>query len=227
MRTTTVQLSTLVPDPENPRAHDQRNLDAIMASLRDHGQVEPLLVQKSSRMIIAGNGRAEAMRSLGWTEVHVVLLDVDDVQARKLSIQLNRSGELASWDEAVLARHLQELGGLADYDVGAMGFDDSELEQLMAAYGDASDALVMPPPPASGEAGQPAGPAPALPGTDDGKAPAPMPNSGVRMVQLFLNEQTIDPFQLAVRKLAKAWGCDNITDTVEQAVLRAAAAIGD
>jgi len=221
MRTTTVQLSTLVPDPENPRAHDQRNLDAIAASLRDHGQVEPLLVQKSSRMIIAGNGRAEAMRSLGWDKAHVVLLDVDDLQARKLSIQLNRSGELATWDEAVLTKHLQELGGLADYDVGELGFDTAELEQLAAAYGDGATELLMPPPPGEGD-----GEGTAQDGDgDDGTAPAHMPTSGVRMVQLFLNEQTIDPFQLAVRKLAKAWGCDNITDTVEQAVLRAAAAL--
>ena len=224
MRTQMIDLKLLVADPENPRAHDQRNIEAIAASLREHGQVEPLLVQRSSKMIIAGNGRAEAMRSLGWGEAHVVLLDVDDVQARKLSIQLNRSGELATWDEAVLTKHLQELGALADFDVGAMGFDDDELEQLVAAYGDASEELAMEPPPA-GDDGAPGEPAQ---GDElaDGTAPAPMPNSGVRMVQLFLNDETIDPFQLAVRKLAKAWGCDNITDTVEQAVLRAADAIG-
>jgi ParB-like chromosome segregation protein Spo0J len=211
MRTTTVQLSTLVPDPENPRAHDQRNLDAIAASLRDHGQVEPLLVQKSSRMIIAGNGRAEAMRSLGWTEAHVVLLDVDDVQARKLSIQLNRSGELATWDEAVLTKHLQELDGLADYDVGSMGFSEDELQMLAAAYGDA----VAP------EQGEPAVADPV-----NGAAPAPeqaaMPNSSVRMVQLYLDNATVGPFQKAVRKLAAAWDKDNQTDTVLHAVLTAA-----
>lgn len=211
MRTTTAQLSTLVPDPENPRAHDQRNLQAIAASLSEHGQVEPLLVQRSSRMIIAGNGRAEAMRSLGWTEAHVVLLDVDDVQARKLSIQLNRSGELASWDEAVLAQHLETLGGLADYDVGTMGFSDEELELLAAAYG--GDPLPDPDP----------DPQPADPNPDPAPT-TPLPASDSREVHLYLRPDQLEPWQQAVRKLAQVHGTDNTTDTVLAVVLSAAGA---
>jgi ParB-like chromosome segregation protein Spo0J len=215
MNTTIAQLSTLVPDPENPRAHDKRNLEAIAASLREHGQVEPLLVQASSRMIIAGNGRAEAMRSLGWDTAHVVLLDVNDVQARKLSIQLNRSGELASWDEAVLTKHLQALDGLDDYTVEGMGFSEDELQMLAAAYGDAT----LPEPEPEPE------PADGAQGTAPDPAHADMPNSSVRMVQLYLDNTTAPLFQQAVRKLAAAWNKDNQTDTVLHAVLRAAEAL--
>jgi ParB-like chromosome segregation protein Spo0J len=227
MRTTTVQLSTLVPDPENPRAHDKRNLDAIAASLRDHGQVEPLLVQKSSRMIIAGNGRAEAMRSLGWAEAHVVLLNVDDVQARKLSIQLNRTGELAGWDEAVLAQHLSDLSELEGaFDVSDLGFSGAEMDALLAAY-------ITDVEPQAASAAQPTddgAPAAAATGPWDGNsvglppgaAPVPMPASTVKVVQLFLSDATMGPFQMAVRKLAEQYGTDNITDTVQRAVLSAA-----
>lgn len=225
MRTTTIELNKLVPDPENPRTHDERNLKAISDSLREHGQVEPLLVQKSTKMVIAGNGRMMAMKSLGWDNAHVVMLDVDDSQARKLSIQLNRSGELAGWDEATLTKHLQELGELADFSIEGMGFDTNELDQLVAAYGEETIALGMEPPPPSdtpkppnAQGGEPAA-------SDGTTAPAPMPTSGVRMVQLFLNDDTIEPFHLAVRKLAKQWETDNVTDTVQQAVLRSAEAL--
>ena len=102
MNITTMDLDALVPDPANPRTHDSRNLGAIRASLEEHGQVEPILVQQSTNMVIAGNGRMTAMRAMGWTEAQVALLDVTDQQARKLSIALNRSGELAGWDEEVL-----------------------------------------------------------------------------------------------------------------------------
>jgi hypothetical protein len=223
MQTATVQIDSLVPDPENPRTHDERNLQAIKASLQEHGQVEPLLVQKSTNMVIAGNGRMQAMKLLGWSECHVVIVDVDDIQARKLSIQLNRSGELAGWDEATLTKHLQDLGELAAFDVEAMGFDSSELEQLVAAYGEETIALGMEPPPPSNVPKPPNAQGGEKPALGDGTtAPAPMPTSGVRMVQLFLNDETIDPFHLAVRKLAKQWNTDNVTDTVQQAVLRAA-----
>ena len=207
MRTTNVQLETLVCDPDNPRAHDKRNLDAIAASLSEHGQVEPLLVQRSSRMIIAGNGRADAMRSLGWTEAHVVMLDVDDVQARKLSIQLNRSGELASWNEAVLATHLEALDGLADYDVAGMGFTQDELDMLASAYSDTT----LPEPVDPEPAGEP------LP-------TAPLPASDSREVHLYLRPDQLEPWQQAVRKLAQVHGTDNTTDTVLAVVLSAAGA---
>ena len=224
MRTTTITLDKLIPDPENPRTHDGRNLEAIESSLREHGQVEPLLVQKSTKMVIAGNGRMMAMKRLGWEQCHVVMLDVDDTQARKLSIQLNRTGELAGWDEATLTKHLQALGEMAEFEIEAMGFDSNELDQLVAAYGDDITALGMEPPPDNGVV-KPPNAQGAEPAGDGTTAPAPMPTSGVRMVQLFLNDETVEPFHMAVRKLAKAWGTDNVTDTVEQAVLRSAAGL--
>jgi len=211
-----MDLGALVPDPANPRTHDERNLNAIMASLGEHGQVEPLLVQAATGMVIAGNGRREAMLRLGWTEATVALLDVDDTQARRLSIALNRSGELAGWDEHTLAGHLQALAKVGEEGwLAGLGFDGTELDELVAAYGGAVDELAMVPPPPPEPPAEP----PTAPPLPDGTAPAPMPTSGVRMVQLFLDDGTIEPFQLAVRRLAKKFGTDNVTDTVRRAVL--------
>src|SRR5262249_7760404 len=104
-----VPLESLVPDPANPRAHPERNLDAIEASLRRFGQAEPLIVQAGSRRVIAGHGRLEAMKALGWTECDVVELALDDLSATSLNIALNRSAELAEWNEPILAQLLDEL----------------------------------------------------------------------------------------------------------------------
>ena len=46
------RLSELYADPANARQHDEKNLDAIAASLRQFGQVEPLVVQKSTGKVI-------------------------------------------------------------------------------------------------------------------------------------------------------------------------------
>src|SRR5262245_21001076 len=72
-----VPIDALVPDPANPRLHGEVNLDAIASSLRRFGQAEPLVVQKGTLRVIAGHGRLAAMKSLGWTDVDVVELDVD------------------------------------------------------------------------------------------------------------------------------------------------------
>jgi len=221
----TVALADLRADPANPRTHDARNLAAIAASLREHGQVEPLLVQKATMMVIGGNGRAEAMRTLGWKQARVALLDVSDTEARKLSIALNRTGELAGWDEAVLARHLSDLSELdTAFDVDALGFSAAEMDALVAAYMGDVEQAALPEPPPRDTSKLPINqlpPSPA-PGSDGHTVPAPMPSSSVRLVQLFLDDGTIEGFQLAVRKLAEQYGTDNVTDTVRRAVLVAA-----
>ena len=134
MRIQEVPLSDLCADPANPRTHDERNLEAIKASLREHGQVEPLIVQKTTRMIIAGNGRAEAMKALGWQNAQVVMLDVNDTQARQLSIKLNRTAELAGWDATVLEQHLRDLDAWTDvgWEADLYGFNDQELGNLFS-----------------------------------------------------------------------------------------------
>ena len=124
-----VSLDSLHPDPANTRAHGERNLKAIQASLQQWGQAEPLVIQASTRKVIGGNGRLVAMRELGWTHCDVVVLDVDDLQATGLSIALNRTAELATWDEPGLARILEELQS-EDALVG-VGFLDAEIDDLL------------------------------------------------------------------------------------------------
>jgi hypothetical protein len=104
-----VPLGDLHLDPANARAHGAANMEAIVASLRRFEQVEPLVVQKATGRVIGGNGRLVAMQMLGWTECDIVELDVDDLAATSLGIALNRTAELAEWDEDTLARLLFEL----------------------------------------------------------------------------------------------------------------------
>jgi len=126
-----VALTRIVPDPANARSHNAANLDAIEASLRRFGQAEPLVVQAGTLRLIAGHGRLEAMRKLGWTEADVVELEVEGIDAAALSIALNRTAELADWDEPALARI---LAALQDEDaLLGTGYTDGEVATLLAA----------------------------------------------------------------------------------------------
>ena len=78
------KLAELHQDPANARKHDDKNLDAIAGSLSTFGQVEPLVVQKSTGKVIGGNGRLEVMKRQGLSECDVVEVDVDDTQATAL-----------------------------------------------------------------------------------------------------------------------------------------------
>lgn len=124
-----VALSDLHLDPANVRSHDERNLDAIAASLRQFGQAEPLVVQRETGRVIGGNGRLTAMKALGWTEADVVELEMDDTQATALAIALNRTGELASWDMPALSQFLESFKGTELFD--ALGFDERECGEIL------------------------------------------------------------------------------------------------
>jgi DNA modification methylase len=131
-----VAIDSLRLDTANARLHPDTNLEAITASLQRFGQAEPLVVQAGTARVIAGNGRLVAMRKLGWTECDVVELEVDDLKATALGIALNRTAELAEWDEPVLGRLLEELrkeGALE-----GIGYSDHELDDLLAKLADAS-----------------------------------------------------------------------------------------
>lgn len=214
MNVHTVRLDDLVDDPRNPRTHDETNLAAIRASLREHGQVEPIVVQKSSRMIIAGNGRVSAMRALGWETANAVVLDVNDHEARALSIKLNRTAELAGWDEDVLAAHFAELSSLSRFDVSEFGFDDDALATMLDAYASSADELDAQ---TSDDDSSTSDESSTL---DEHMQPTDMRASKQREVRLYLSPEDEQTFQLRVRALAQSYELDNVTDTIVEAVAR-------
>jgi len=139
IKVTRVSLDKIVPDERNPRLHGERNLDAITDSLRQFGQVEPLLVQEGTGRLIAGHGRLQALQRLGATEADVVYLDLNEQATMALNIALNRTAELAEWNIDSLGGLLEDLGG---YD---LGFDTGEAASLTGEeYQEVSDITERP-----------------------------------------------------------------------------------
>ena len=129
LRGLAIPIGKLNPDPHNARLHDQRNVEAIRASLAEFGQRKPVVVQKRGRIIRAGNGTLEAARALGWTHLAVVTEDDDDATATAFGIADNRTAELASWDDAKVAALLAEFEPEL---AAATGFDQAEIDRLVA-----------------------------------------------------------------------------------------------
>src|SRR5262245_55805464 len=75
-------ISTLREDPQNARAHPEKNLEAIKDSLRRFSQQKPIVVARDGT-VIAGNGTLAAAKALGWTHLACVVtnLDVDAARA--------------------------------------------------------------------------------------------------------------------------------------------------
>jgi DNA modification methylase len=124
-------LARLQPYAKNAKLHGDEQVAKIAASMAEFGWTVPCLVADDGELI-AGHGRVLAATQLGLTEAPVIVLGhLTEAQRRAYRIADNKLTELGTWDEALLSAELNDL--LAeDYDLSLIGFDDAELEALLA-----------------------------------------------------------------------------------------------
>lgn len=122
MKIETWKVANLLPDPQNARKHDQRNLDAIKTSLDKFGQRKPIVATPDG-IVLAGNGTLQAAKALGWTDITVALTpkEWDYNTAKAYALADNRTAELAEWDTSILANQLIDLDA-EGWEVSELGF---------------------------------------------------------------------------------------------------------
>ena len=124
-------IARLKPYERNPRLHSEEQVAKVAASIASYGWTVPLLVTEDGE-VIAGHGRLLAAQRLGLSAVPVIRLQhLTETQARAYRIGDNQLALAASWDEDALAGEIHALNGEA-YDLGLLGFDDGEIERLLA-----------------------------------------------------------------------------------------------
>lgn len=125
MEAKSVDIKTLKHYEHNAR---RGNVDVLAQSLEVHGQYRPIVVQKSTNFILAGNHLVQAANKLGWEKVDVVFVDVDDEAARKIVLIDNRSAELGEFDVEALVSLLSEVDDLIGTGYGVDDLDDLFVE---------------------------------------------------------------------------------------------------
>lgn len=163
-----VPLDDVRPWPGNPR---RGNIGAIRRSLRRFGQQRPILVQRETGQIVAGNHLwhamvAETEEALSltagglrpgdekwpkglreWERVLRALTDLSDVEARAFVVTDNRMSELGENDPDALARWIATLveDGAIDEALGYASEDiDKMLKSIAKAQTDDDDAPDLP-----------------------------------------------------------------------------------
>lgn len=124
-----VNIASLKFDPRNARKHDDRNIKAIMDSLRKFGQQKAIVVGEDN-IVIAGNGTLEAAKRLGWDTIDVRRSGLKADEATAYAIADNRSAELAEWDDPVLGDILSELKE-SGWELDDLGFNDEDIKKLL------------------------------------------------------------------------------------------------
>lgn len=122
-------VADLIPYARNSRTHNEEQIAQIMASIKEFGFTNPILIG-GDNVIIAGHGRLLAAQRLGLTEVPVIRLpDLTETQRKALVIADNKIALNAGWDEEMLALEMKELEE-SDFNLDILGFSEDELKEL-------------------------------------------------------------------------------------------------
>lgn len=127
-----MKLSELNPAEYNPRkalTPGDPAYEKLKASILSFGNVEPIVWNRSTGNVVGGHQRLRVLLDLGVTESEVSVVELSEVDEKRLNIALNKiTGE---WDDEKLTSLLADItaGGA---DVYPTGFDEQELSSMFA-----------------------------------------------------------------------------------------------
>lgn len=143
-------LDEIKPYEKNPRYNDDA-VPAVQASIKEFGFKVPIVVD-SDNIIVAGHTRYKAAKKLKLKTVPVIIADdLTEEQIKAFRLADNKVGEIATWDDGLLAQELDEIldidmsefgfeiGGIDDTDENEAeedGFDEPLPEEAEAQVGD-------------------------------------------------------------------------------------------
>jgi ParB family chromosome partitioning protein len=126
---TVAAIDRLRPNPDQPRKHfDEAELEALAASIREKGIIQPLIVrpdprERGSWEIVAGERRWRAAQHAGIHEVPIIVRHLDDAEALELAILENvQRADLNPIEEAAgYAQLIERFGHTQERLAASMG----------------------------------------------------------------------------------------------------------
>lgn len=122
-----IPIDKVTQHPDNPRNGD---VEAIAESIEINGFIAPVIAQRATGHILAGNHRYQALLSLGAEVIPVIWVEVDETAAKRYLLADNRTSDLGQYDNANLVAILTELDEV-DSLLGS-GYTQMDLHQLQA-----------------------------------------------------------------------------------------------
>lgn len=151
-----VDLDRVHPNPDQPRLrHDEAALLELAASMREHGQLQPIVVRADPHrpghwIVVAGERRVRAARSLGWDKILAV--ETRSSPAAVALVENLQRVDLDPIEEARgIARLIEELGVSQRDAARLLGRHESDISRirriltLPAEFLDALAACAAPP----------------------------------------------------------------------------------
>jgi ParB family transcriptional regulator, chromosome partitioning protein len=123
-------ISSMNPYGKNARTHTDEQIKQVMASIKEFGWTNPILLDGKSG-VIAGHARLEAAKRMGIDDVPCIELSgLSEAQKRAYIIADNKLALNAAWNDDTLRLELIDLKDL-DFNLDLIGFNGEELAEIM------------------------------------------------------------------------------------------------
>ena len=119
-----MRIDEIRPYERNAR-HNEKAIPIVAESIKEFGlKGQIVLESRENPVIVAGHTRWAACKSLGWEEIPDERIDfcddLTDEQIRAYRLADNRTGEVATWNKALLKSEVKSIGSL---DMSKFRFD--------------------------------------------------------------------------------------------------------
>jgi hypothetical protein len=122
-----LELHKIVPNPKNPNKHPKNQIERLAKIIDYQGQRHPIIISKRSGFVVAGHGRLEAIKSLGWERAAVNYQDfTDEAQEYAFIVSDNAIAEWAELDLGEINTEMLDLG--PEFDVDLFGIEEFTIE---------------------------------------------------------------------------------------------------
>jgi len=124
-----VPVNELIHHPKNMNEHSDDQINRLVRLIEYQGFRNPLVVQKGTNLVIAGNGRLMAARKMGLAYVPVTYQEFDS--EAQLYAYMTSDNAIASWAHLDLSKVNTEMLDLGpDFDIDMLGIKDFVLEPI-------------------------------------------------------------------------------------------------
>lgn len=119
----------LIPYAKNAKKHPERQIETLMAGIKEYGFDQPIVVDQDM-VIIKGHGRREAAVRLEMDTVPVVVRQISKTEAKYLRVADNEVNT-GSWDSTALRREMRDLS-TKGFELSLTGFELDEQTMILS-----------------------------------------------------------------------------------------------
>lgn len=132
LRDLLIPLDSIALDDRNPNTHDAEDIEAKALALDTYGQQIPLVLRSDEDVLIAGEGRTIAARTLGWTHIAVLRSDLEGWKRDGFMVADNETGKRSRLDPNAAAAIIESVGNEGG-DPAALALSQNSLDAIALA----------------------------------------------------------------------------------------------